>query len=311
MKQVLVAKEGYFQTLRRNIRRNRYVYLMAIPIVLYYLIFHYVPMGGAVIAFQNYTPIKGILGSEWVGLKHFVDFLTGPYAWRIISNTLILNSLVILLGFPCPIILALLINEVKGSRYKKTIQTVSYMPHFISMVVMCGLIIDFSRSTGLFNSLPGRLGAEAENLLTNPGMFRPIYIASEIWKDMGWSSIIYIATLSAIDPSLYEAAAMDGAGRFRLMRHITFPALVPVMTIQLIMRIGSIMSQGFEKIILLYNPLVYETADVVASYVYRRGLEEMNYSIGSAVGLFNSAVNILVLLSANWFCKKFIKESLW
>jgi putative aldouronate transport system permease protein len=268
-------------------------------------------MAGTIIAFQDFKPFKGYFKSDWVGLKNFIDFLTGPYAWRTIRNTLLINVYDIIFGFPAPIILALLINEIKDGFYKKTVQTISYMPHFISLVVMCGMIVDFSRTDGIFNSILSLFGAEPTHLLTLPSAFRPLFIGSGIWKSMGWGSIIYLATLSSVDQSLYEAAYMDGAGRLKRLYHITFPALVPVLTVQLIMRIGSIMSTGFEKVILLYNPLTYETADVVASYVYRRGLEEMNYSVGAAVGFFNSIINIIILISVNGICKKYIKESLW
>lgn len=284
---------------------------MALPVVLYYIIFHYIPMLGTVIAFQDYVPIKGFLKSDWVGLQNFIEFFSGPFAWRTIRNTLLINLYDIVFGFPCPIILALLINEVRARKFQKVVQTVSYMPHFISLVVVCGLLIDFSRSTGLFNSFLSLFGAEPVNLLSQPQNFKPIFVASGIWQQMGWNSIIYLATLSTIDNTLYEAAAIDGASRLKQIRYITFPALIPVMTIQLIMRIGHAMSLGFEKVILLYNPLTLETADVVSSYIYRRGLEELNYSIGAAVGLFNSVINIVILISANYICKKLLKESLW
>lgn len=301
----------YFRKLGKDLIRQRYIYLMALPVLLYYIIFHYIPMGGAVIAFQNYLPIKGLGGSNWVGLKHFVDFFTGPYAWRVIRNTLLLNFYDILFGFPAPILLALAINEVKQMRFKKLVQTVSYMPYFISLVVMCGVIVDFSRSSGLFNDIIVTLGGERSNLLIDPSLFRRIFVGSGIWKMVGWGSIIYLSSLASIDPSLYEAASMDGAGRIRQILHVTLPCLIPIMTIQMIMRIGNIMTQGFEKVILLYNPLTYETADVISSYVYRRGLEEMNYSVGSAIGLFNSLVNVVTLVAANYFFRAVAKESLW
>lgn len=307
----LVKSQRFGRRLLRDISSNRYVYLMALPIIGYYLIFHYIPMLGTVIAFQNYIPAKGFTGSDWVGMKHFIDFLTGPYAWRTIRNTVLINVYDIIFGFPMPIILSLLINEVGGRVFKKTVQTISYMPHFISLVVMCGIIVDFSRTNGLFNIVLSWFGFEPTNLLTQPNLFRPLFVVSGIWKTMGWGSIIYLATLSSIDPNLYEAAEIDGAGRFRKVVHITFPSLMPVITIQLIMRMGNIMSQGFEKVILLYNPLVYETADVISSFVYRRGLEEMNFSVGAAVGLFNSIINVLVLYCANLFSRHIVKESLW
>jgi putative aldouronate transport system permease protein len=284
---------------------------MAIPIVAYYAIFHYVTMGGVVIAFQQYLPVRGFFKSQWVGFKHFVDFLAGPYAVRTIKNTLLINIYSLVFGFPMPIIFALLLNEVNQGIFKKMVQTISYLPHFISLMVICGLLKDFSRTQGLFNQILGIFGGEPENLLSIPRFFQPLYVGSGIWQTMGWGSIIYLATLSSVDPNLYEAAEIDGAGRFVKMLHITFPSLIPIITIQLIMRLGQIMSQGYEKVILLYNPLVYETADIISSYVYRRGLEEANYSVGAAVGLFNSLINIIILWSVNYASRRTIKESLW
>lgn len=304
-------RAGLGARLMQDVRRNRLVYLMWLPVLLYYLIFHYAPMFGVVIAFENFKPFKGIFGSSFVGLKWFKDFLSGPFAWRTISNTLILSFYQILLGFPMPILLALLINELKYPRYKKLVQTVSYMPHFISLIVICGLLTDFSQSTGLFNAIGRLFGAPKVNFLTLPNAYRPIYIGSGIWKQMGWGSIIYLATLSAIDPSLYEAAAIDGANRFKQMLHVTLPALVPIIIMQLIMRIGNVMSEGSEKTILLYNESTYVVADIVSSFVYRRGLINNDYSYGAAVGLFNSVVNIILLTSSNFISRKMTNESLW
>lgn len=284
---------------------------MASVIVAYYLIFHYLPMAGVVTAFQNYRPALGFFGSKFVGLKNIQSFLNSIYAFRTIRNTLLINVYDILFGFPCPILLALLFNELRCKPFQKVVQTISYMPHFISLVVVCGILHAFTRTNGVINAIAAMFGKNFGNLLSQAGAFRTIYIASGIWQGMGWGSIIYLATLTGVDPNLHEAAAIDGAGRFRRILHVTFPALVPVITIQLIMKLGHIMSQGHEKIILLYNSLTYETADVISSYVYRRGLEEMNYSLGVAVGLFNSLVNIVILFLANAFSRAVVKESLW
>jgi putative aldouronate transport system permease protein len=300
-----------FQRIKRDFIRNKYVYLMALPIIAYYIIFHYIPMGGVVIAFQNYTPKKGFIHSDWVGLKHFVSFLTSYQAVRVIKNTLTINIYEILFGFPAPILLALLLNEITSMKYKRVIQTVSYLPHFISLVVICGIITDFSITNGLFNDIIVFFGGERSNLLMRKELFRTIFVSSGIWQGVGWGSIIYLSTLSGIDPNLYEAAAIDGAGRFKQLLHITLPALIPTITVLLIMRLGHIMSQGFEKIILLYNPLTYETADVISSYVYRRGLQESDYSFGAAVGLFNSIINVTVLIMSNYLSRRITKESLW
>ena len=305
------AGRGFFSRLGRDLRRNKLVYLMWLPVLAYYLIFHYGPMGGIIISFQNYKPFKGIAKSQFVGLKWFQDFLTGPYAWRVIRNTLLISLYSILFGFPAPILLALMINEVKNPVFKKTVQTVSYMPHFISLIVVCGLLADFSSSMGLFNAIGQLFGAPKINYLSSTSTYRTIYVASGVWKNMGWGSIIYLATLSSIDQSLYEAAAIDGAGRFRRMVHVTLPALVPIIAVQLIMRLGHVMSEGSEKTILLYNESTYEVSDIVSSFVYRRGLLETNYSYGAAVGLFNALVNIVILMIANYSSRALTNESLW
>lgn len=305
------ASLGFWRRLGRDLVKNRIVYLMWLPVLAYYLVFHYAPMGGIVIAFQNYKPFKGITGSQFVGMKWFIDFLTGPYAWRVIRNTLIISLQNIVFGFPMPILLALMINEVKSTKLKKTVQTVSYMPHFISLIVVCGLLMDFSSSQGLFNAIGTALGAPRTNYLSNIDTYRPIYVISGIWKQMGWGSIIYLATLSAVDPSLYEAAAIDGANRFRRILHVTLPALVPVIAVQLIMRLGQVMSEGYEKTILIYNESTWEVSDIVSSFVYRRGLLENNYSYGAAVGLFNSLVNVVILTLSNSASRALTSESLW
>jgi putative aldouronate transport system permease protein len=268
-------------------------------------------MSGIIIAFQNYKPALGISGSKWVGFKHFVDFITGPYAWRLIFNTLAINVLQIIFAFPMPIILALLINEIRGVGYKKVVQTISYMPHFISLVVICGLLKTFCMSDGLLNDIIAFFGGERSNLLSNAGLFRPIYVASGIWQEAGWGSIIYLATLTTVDPGLHEAAAIDGANRLQRLIHISFPSLVPIIIVQFIMRMGNILTQGFEKVLLLYTPLTYETADIISTYIYRQGLELTNYSFGTAVGLFNSIINIAVLIVVNGTFRKHSEQSLW
>jgi putative aldouronate transport system permease protein len=278
---------------------------------LFYAVFKYLPYGGLVIAFQDYNLFKGITGSKWVGFANFIRFLTGPAIVRLLRNTFLINIYSIIFGFPAPIIFALMLNEVRTGFSKKVVQTISYMPHFISLVVICGMINDFSREKGLFNGIIGALGFETQNLLSNANLFRVIYVSSDIWQGVGWGSIIYLASLSTIDPNLYDAAKIDGAGRVRCILHISLPALVPIITVQFIMRIGNILSVGFEKIMLLYNPLTYETADVISTYLYRYGLQQANYSFGTAAGFFNSTVNIIVLVTVNWLFKRFTEESLW
>ncbi len=305
------AGAGFFKKLGKNYRKHKALYWITIPILVYYIVFKYLPMFGVVIAFQNYRPGKGFFKSDFVGLKNFVDFLTNANASRTIQNTLRLNILSLLFGFPAPIILALLLNEVRAAPFKKAVQTFSYMPHFISLVVMCGMLKDFSASTGIFNDLASRLGFERQSMLGNVNLYLPIYIGSSIWQGIGWGSILYLATLSGVDPNLYEASVIDGAGRWKQMIHITIPAIMPIMVLQLIMKIGSLMSTGAEKTILLYSPLVYGKADIISSFVYRRGLQEMNFSFGSAVGLFNSVINLILLTSANWMSRHMVGESMW
>lgn len=290
---------------------NKYLYLMFLPVLAYYVVFHYFPMYGATIAFKDYSPIKGILGSDWIGLRHFEDFFQSYYFWRILKNTLLISLYSLLFEFPAPIVLALLINEVRHRAFKRTVQTITYMPYFISLVVICGLVTDFTNADGLINRLFVWFGYDGQAMLQKPELFRPIYILSEIWQRIGWESIIYIAALMSIDLEQYEAARMDGASRLRQMLHITLPGILPTIAIMLILRMGNLLNVGFEKIILLYNPVTYETADVISSFVYRKGLLEFGWSYSSAVGLFNSLINLALLVSANYFSRRFSRSSLW
>lgn len=294
-----------------RLKKYKTIYLMLLPVIVYYILFHYVPMGGLVIAFENYKPAKGIFGSEWVGLQNFKKFLTGMYAGRVIRNTLVLNLLLLVFGFPAPIILALMMNEMKDNWYKKTLQTVSYMPHFVALVVVCGLLSDFCMTDGLINDIIAFFGGERVNLLSSQKHYRTVYVVSNIWQNVGWNSIIYLSALSSVDSSLHEAAAIDGAGRIRRIIHVNLPAIAPVVIIKLIMRIGHLMTEGHEKTILLYSPIVYEKADLISTYVYRYGLEKTQYSYGSAVGVFNSVVNLIFLVTANKISRSVGDTSLW
>lgn len=306
-----VRPPSFFRRLRRNIRSYPALYLLFIPIFVYYALFKYGPMGGAVIAFLKFRPARGIINSPWVGLQHFKDFLTGPYAGRVITNTLLLNLWQIIVGFPAPIVLAILFNEMRQSRYRSFLQSVSYVPYFISLVVVCGIIRDFCASDGLFSDILASLGMPRQNLLTDTRFYMPIYVLSSLWQSWGWGSVLYIATLSNTDPQLYEAATVDGAGRMRKIWHITLPSLLPIILVQLIMRMGNIMSYGADRTLLLYSPAVYDTADIISSFVYRSGLELLNYSFASAVDLFNSVINLILLVSANRISRKLTGESLW
>ncbi len=304
-------KGSYRSMLARDFRKNRLIYLMALPVLAYYIIFQYGPMYGLTIAFKDFSPAKGILGSPWVGFQWFQEFFNSYYFGRLLKNTLLINIFSLIFSFPAPIILALLLNELRKERLKRTVQTITYMPHFISLVVICGMIHDFTARDGIINDLVVLLGGKRSTMLLEPQLFKPIYIISGIWQGIGWGSIIYLAALSGIDPELYQASVIDGANRWNQIWHITLPGILPTIVILLIMRIGSMMSVGHEKIILLYNPSTYETADVISSFVYRKGLLEANYSYSSAVGLFNSIINLILVIAANWFSRKATETSLW
>ena len=305
----LPTKRGRWPTIWRDLRRNRHVYLMLLPVLLYYLVFHYGPMYGALIAFQDFNPVKGILGSRWVGLQNFQDFFTGVYFGRLISNTIAINVLDLVFGFPAPIILALLINELRWNPFKRFVQTVTYLPHFISVVVVVGMMVDFLARDGLANQLLAT--SEPVAYLQQPEWFRQLFVGSGIWQHVGWGSIVYLAAIATIDPQLYDAAKVDGADRFRQIWHITLPGILPTIMILLILRMGSMMTVGYEKIILMYNPLTYETADVISTYVYRRGILQADFSFTAAVGLFNSIINFGLLLAANRLSRRITGHSLW
>lgn len=304
-------KTGFINILLKDLVRNKYIYLMLLPVVVYYIIFHYAPMYGAIISFKKFIPRRGILGSPWVGFEHFRTFFNSPYCLRLIRNTVLISLYGIIFAFPAAIILALLINEIQNSYFKKTVQTVTYLPHFISLVVICGILRDFLSMEGIINDFVELLGMERQLFLAEPKWFRTIYIGSGIWQGVGWNSIIFIAALSGIDQELYEAAVIDGAGKWKQTLHVTIPGILPTIIIMLILRVGNIMSVGHEKVILLYNPAIYETADVISTYVYRKGLLENNFSFSSAVGLFNSVINFALLVCVNKISRTLSETSLW
>ena len=309
--QIAHARQNALGRFAQAIRRHWILYALALPVMLYYILFHYLPMFGVVIAFQDYRVTRGILRSDWVGLENFWDFFQSIYAWPTIRNTLSISVLGLIFGFPAPILLALLLNEVKQARFKKTVQTITYVPHFISLVVICSMVRDFCATRGLFNEILGLFGGGGVNWLTQPAWFYPIYIISGIWQNVGWDSIIYFAALTGIDQSLYEAAEIDGANRFKKIIHVTLPGISPTIVILLIMRIGNMMTLGWDKILLLYNPMVYEKADVISTYVYRIGLMNFEYSFAAAVGFFNSIINFVLLILANTVSRKVNETSLW
>lgn len=299
------------RTIAVDFHKNKYSYLIVLPVIVFLILFCYKPMYGVVIAFQRYRASAGIAGSPWVGFDNFIRFFSDNYFWRVLRNTFTISILTIIFSFPMPIFLALIINEVRVKWFKKTVQTVSYLPHFISMVVICSIIRDFCQTNGVFNDVIEFFGGERTNLLAQSNLFYLIYVLSTIWQTIGWDSIIYLAALSGIDPAQYEAATLDGAGRFQQMLHITLPGLVPTISMLLVLRLGSILSVGYEKILLLYQPLTYEVADVISTYVYRKGLFDADFSYSTAVGLFNSIVNIVFLVAANKASKKMGQSGLF
>lgn len=292
-------KKAFRTRVVRDFQKHKFKYLIVIPIIIYLILFCYKPMYGVIIAFKKYRPSLGIAESSWVGFDNFMRFFNDPWIWRLLRNTISISFLMLLFSFPAAIFLALLLNEVKVSWFKRTVQTITYMPHFIALVVVCGLINSFCQSKGLLNDIIVFFGGERSNLLANPKLFYPIYVISGIWQNTGWSSIIYLAALAGIDQEQYEAAKIDGAGRIQQMLHITFPGLIPTISMLLVLNMGSILSVGYEKILLLYQPLTYEVADVISTYVYRKGLIDADYSFSTAVNLFNSVINIIFLVTSN------------
>lgn len=299
------------RTIIHDFKLNKYKYLIILPVIIYLAVFAYKPMYGLIIAFKDYRPALGIDGSKWVGLKHFKNFFNDVYFLRLIKNTISISGLNILFGFPVPIILALLLNEIRSSWFKRTVQTITYMPYFISLVVVCSLVKTYCQSDGIFSQISVALGGEAKNFLMDSKYFYPIYVASDIWKNMGWNSIIYLAALASIDQEQYEAARIDGAGRFKQMIHVTLPGLMPTITVLFILRMGGLLNVGYEKILLLYSEAIYDVADVISTYVYRKGIINTAYSYSTAVGLFNSVVNVFFLLISNTLSKKVTQSSLF
>lgn len=302
---------NFKKKLRADWVRNRSLYVLVLPVIVFYILFNYKPIYGAIIAFQDYVPRLGISGSEWVGLANFKRFFSDIYFGRLMKNTLLLSVYDILFGFPAPIILALLLNEIHNKFFKNVTQTITYLPHFISMIVVCGMLTDFSLSTGLFNDIIEFFGGERHPLLQDPKLYRTIYIASGIWQQVGWGTIIYLSALAGVDSQLYEAAEIDGATKWKQTLHVTLPGIAPTIITMFILKIGKLMSMGYEKTILLYNPSTFETADIISSYVYRIGLLEQDWSYSTAIGLFNSVINFVLLILANKLSKKFSETSLW
>ena len=295
----------------RDWKMNKYKYLLILPVLVYLALFCYKPMYGLIIAFNNYKPTRGITGSDYVGLMWFDNFFNNIYFWRLLSNTFTISALSIVFGFPAPIILALLLNEIQSNKFKRTVQTITYMPYFISLVVTCSIIKIYCQENGLFSQIIEIFGGTRRNLLIDSGAYRPIYVLSGIWQNIGWNSIIYLAALSGIDQEQYEAARIDGANRFQQMLHITIPGILPTIMILFVLRMGSILNVGYEKVLLLYTENTYNVADVFSTYTYRVGLEQKQYSLSTAVGLFNTVVNIMFLVFTNWLSRKTTESGLF
>ena len=298
------------RTLRR-IRRKWQLYLLILPAIVSVFIFHYIPIYGVQIAFKNFRSSKGILGSEWVGFKHFARFLAYPDFWKILWNTVRI-SLYSLATFPCPVILALMMNELNSERYKKFMQMVTFAPHFISTVVVCSMVLlFFDRSQGLVNNVIAALGGERYDFVSSTRYFSSLYVWSGVWQNLGWNAIIYIAALSRVSPELIEAARVDGATRLQIVRYVNFPAILPTVITMLILSAGSLLNVGFEKIYLLQNPLNMEASRVISTYVYEIGLQGGQFSYSTAIGLFNNVVNIVVIILVNGISKRVTRVALW
>lgn len=287
------------------------LYIMILPVFIGFIVFKYLPIYGLQIAFKDYNIVEGYWGSPWVGLEHFMRFFKSYYFLRLVKNTFLLGIYSVLFGFWPPILLALLLNEVKNMNYKRVVQTISYLPHFIATVVIVGLMMELTKSEGVINGIIKSLGGQNILFFSDPSWFRPLYIISGIWQGIGWSSIIYLAALSGLDVNLYDAAYIDGANRFQRARYITIPGIAPTITILLILRLSHLLTVGFEKVFLMYNPSIYKTADVISTYVYRKGIIQMEYGFSTAVGLTNSVVSIILLITANKLAKTFGQQGLW
>ena len=296
----------------RNIKRSRYLYLFLLPALIYIILFNYYPMYGIQLAFKYYSPVKGIWASKWIGFDNFERFFHSYYFWRLIKNTLVLSFYNLIAGFPFPIFLALVFNEIKNQRAKKLVQTVSYVPHFISIIVMVGILnLFFNQSTGLINAFRKNMGMEAIGFLNSPSIFPSMYVWSGVWQHAGWNAIIYIAALTSIDPQLHEAAQIDGATRLQRIWHVNIPGILPTVIIMFIMEIGRVMNLGFEKIYLMQNQMNIETSQVISTFVYETGMLDMDYGFSTAVDIFNNVINIILLLTFNQLARRIGDYSLF
>ncbi|KWV32943.1 ABC transporter permease [Micromonospora rifamycinica] len=299
------------QSWGRALRRDWQLYSLAVLPLVFFLVFRYLPMLGNVIAFRRFTPGGSVFGEYWVGLRYFRLFLADPTFWQVFTNTLVLGMLTLLFCFPLPIVLALLLNEVRTRRLKRFVQSVSYLPHFLSIVIVAAMVMQLLSIDGSVNQVIRGVGGDAVPFLQQPGWFRAIYVSSEVWQTVGWGTILYLAALTTIDENLYEAARIDGANRWRQTWHVTLPGIRPTMVTLLILNIGTFMAVGFEKILLLYNPLTYPTADVISTYLFRLGFESSNFSYAAAIGLFEAVIGLILVLGANTISRRTVGTSLW
>ncbi len=306
-----IDRKPHQNSVWKHIKRDKYLLLMLILPMAYYALFKYGPMYGLLMGFENYKIKKGIIGSDFVGFKHFAKFLSDDLFWRAFKNTIVLNVLNLIVCFPAPILLALMINEIQYIQMKKFVQSVSYMPYFISTVVVCSIAISFFSNRGIINNLISGLGFERINFFLEARWFRPIYIFTDLWQHVGWDSIIYLAALAGCDMEVYEAAHIDGAGRFQQIWYITLPYLIPTISIMLILAMGKLMDVSFEKILLLQTPSTYEVSDVIATMVYRRGIQNVEFSYSTAIGTFQSLVSTIFIISANAISSKLSETSLF
>ncbi|MGG1878536.1 ABC transporter permease subunit [Paenibacillus cisolokensis] len=306
-----VSKKLKKETIGALLRKDWQLYSLLILPIVYLVIFKYGPMVGNIIAFRRFVPGGSIFGETWVGLHYFRMFIQDPTFWRVFNNTLILGGLTLLFTFPMPIIFALLLNEVRSKKFKRFVQTASYLPHFLSIVIVAGMILQLTSASGSINALIQFFGGDTINFMQRADWFRTIYISSEIWQGMGWGAILYLAALTTIDDSLYEAARIDGANRWKQTIHVTIPGILPTIVTLLILNIGSFLAIGFEKILLLYNPVIYETADVISTYLYRVGLESSSFSYATAIGLFESIIGLILVFSVNAVSRRVTERSLW
>lgn len=296
----------------KRLNDSKYLLLMFLPCFLYFILFKYLPMYGIIISFKNYNLFRGFMDSPWVGLKYYRQFFENPDSWKIIRNTVLLGVYKLFWEFPAPVLFALVLNEVRNAAFKKTVQTISYLPHFISTVVVAGMTVEFlSPRNGMINNIIKALGGEPIAFMSQPEMFRSVYIISDVWQGLGWGAILYLAALSGINPELYEAAIMDGANKFRQIWHVTLPGIAPTIITLFILNTGKVLEIGFEKVFLLQNPAIYETSDVISTYVYRVGVQKGNFSYATAIGLSASLVSMVFLLTTNYLSKKFSDTSLW